>query len=140
MVFRSGFDPFQSFRDLDNLGLLNTRFAPGRVFPALNVWEQGDELYAEAEIPGLKGEDLDITVVGNELTIKGQRQEAPIDGSVFHRRERGAGAFTRVVRLPAEIDASKVQATLHDGVLTLKLPKAESAKARKIQVTTQSEG
>lgn len=139
MVFRSGFDPFQPFRDLENLGFLAPRIAPGRAFPALNVWEQGDDFYAEAELPGLKSEDLDITVVGNELTLKGQRKEEPEQGNVSHRRERGVGTFTRVVRLPVDIDASKVQATLHDGVLTLKLPKAESAKARKIQVNTQGQ-
>lgn len=137
MVFRSGFDPFQPFRDLENLGLLTPRFVPGRAFPALNVWEQGDDFFAEAELPGLQSEDLDIVVVGNEVTIKGQRPDAPPDGNVYHRRERGAGAFSRVVRLPVDVDASNVQATLRNGVLTLKLPKAESAKARKIQVTTQ---
>jgi HSP20 family protein len=139
MVFRRGFDPFQQLRsELENFSIASPRFAAGRVFPALNIWEQGDELFAEAEIPGVKSEHLEISVVGNELTIKGQRQDAAEDGAAYHRRERGVGAFTRVVRLPFEVDTARVQATLRDGILLVTLPKADSAKPRKIQVTSKS--
>ncbi len=104
------------------------------MFPALNVWQDGDNLLAEAELPGVKSEDLEISVVGSELTIHGRRPESNDEGTSFHRRERGAGEFTRVVRLPVEVDPDKVQASLQDGVLRLTLPKAEAAKPRKIQV------
>lgn len=104
-------------------------------FPALNVWECGEELYAEAEVPGLKAEDLDISVVGSDLTIRGRRGAQLPEGSVAHRQERGSGEFTRVLRLPIEVDAAKVEASLKDGVLLIKLPKAESAKPKKIKVS-----
>ena len=115
-----------------------------RLFPAalgtprLNVWEEGDVFYAEAELAGVKSEDLDLSVVGKQLTIKGQRRApegtASLDTVTFHRRERGHGEFVRSIMLPVEVDAAQVSATLVDGVLTVKLPKAESAKPRKINV------
>ena len=107
-----------------------------RSFPAINVWEVGDDLYAEAEVPGVKSEDVDVSVVGGDLTIRGRRGEAPEEGTAVHRRERGRGEFTRVLRLPIDVDAAKVEATLKDGVLLVKLPKSEAAKPRKIKVTT----
>lgn len=105
-------------------------------FPALNVWDDGEALYAEAEVPGLKGEDLDISVVGADLTIRGRRGGEQREGVAYHRQERGTGEFNRVLRLPEEVDADKVEATLTDGVLLVKLPKAESAKPKKIKVST----
>jgi len=110
--------------------------APSRGFPLLNVWESEGSLHAEAEVPGLRMEDLEILVVGNELIIKGARDAGSdeAEGRVFHRRERGDGVFSRVVRLPIEIDAGKVSATLKDGILSIDLPKAEVAKPKRIEV------
>ena len=105
-----------------------------RTFPALNVWEEGDKLLAEAEVPGLKMDDLEVTVQGDELTIKGERQADEEEDVTYHRRERGLGRFSRVIRLPVEVNADKVQATLRDGVLTITLPKAEAVLPRKIEV------
>jgi HSP20 family protein len=115
-----------------------TRLVTGRGFPAVNVWEDGENVFVEAEVPGLKAEDLDITVVGDELTLKGERSEASEEQASFHRRERGIGPFTRVVRLSSEVKADQVQASLTDGILLLKLPKTEAAKPRKIKVKTAS--
>lgn len=115
-----------------------TRLVTGRGFPALNVWEDGENVFVEAEVPGLKAEELDITVVGDELTLKGERSEASEEQASFHRRERGIGPFTRVIRLSSEVKADQVQATLTDGILLLKLPKTEAAKPRKIKVKTAS--
>lgn len=103
-------------------------------FPALNIWEDEGSLYAEAEVPGLKMEDIEILVSGRELTVKGQRKQGDNREEVYHRRERGTGAFSRVIRLPVDVDSGQVEATLASGVLTLKLPKAEAARLRKIQV------
>lgn len=109
-------------------------FASVRAFPAINVWEDGERLIAEAEVPGLSMEDMEIYVVGNELTIKGHRK-TPEDGRrAFHRRERGTGEFSRVITLPVEVNADKVEATLKEGVLTVTMPKAESARPRKISI------
>ncbi len=105
-------------------------------FPAVNVWEDGDRLCLEAEIPGVEPDDLDLQVVADELTIKGHLGPLEERNLTYHRQERGTGDFTRLVRLPVEIDADKVGAVLKDGVLTLTLPKAEVARPRKITVKT----
>jgi HSP20 family protein len=114
--------------------MLQRAGVPVRAFPALNVWEEGDNFYVEAELPGVRHEDLDIQVVGNTLTLKGQRGGSAPEGVAYHRQERGTGEFVRVVRVPSEVNADKVEAELKDGVLRLTLPKAEVAKPRKIQV------
>lgn len=113
---------------------VNAWFSPGVGAPRLNVWEANDAFFAEAEVPGLKQEDLDVSVVGNQLTIKGKRETTTDKEAVFHRRERSVGEFVRAITLPTEIDADKVSATLTGGVLTVTLPKAEAAKPRKINV------
>lgn len=112
-------------------------WVPGTQYPAVNVWETDQELFVEAEVPGVKESDLEIFVVGEELTIKGRRSSAP-EGTSFHRQERGVGPFTRVVRLPVEVDADKVDARLREGVLEIRLPKAPTARPRKIQVNAAS--
>ena len=107
-----------------------------RGYPALNTWEDGDSAYVEAELPGLRLEDVEIYVAGNELRIGGERKIASPEGASWHRRERTQGRFSRTVTLPWEIDADRVEATLRDGVLTVKLPKCESCKPRKVKVLT----
>jgi len=104
--------------------------------PAANVWEQGDALLVEMEVPGVQSDQIDIATVGGELSIKIERPAPPQENVTFHRRERPVGSFTRVLRLPVEIDADRVEADLRDGVLTVTLPKAEAAKPRKINVTS----
>lgn len=103
-------------------------------YPPLNVWEDGDSLYAEAELPGVKSEDLEITVLAGDLTIQGRRNTSAGEGVAFHRQERGTGQFNRVIRLPFEVASERVEASLRDGVLLVKLPRAESAKPKKIAI------
>lgn len=105
-----------------------------RAFPPLNVWEENDDFVVEAEVPGLQMQNIDVEVLGNELTVKGRREPVAQENVTYHRQERGHGEFTRVLTLPVDVNPEKVQATLRDGVLTIRLPKAEAAKARKIQV------
>ncbi len=107
-----------------------------RAFPAVNAWEDGDRLFIEAEIPGLTMEDIEVQVTGNELTIKGERHPVEGENLTFHRQERGMGSFCRTLTLPTEVNAENVEAVLKDGVLTITLPKADEAKARKIAVRT----
>lgn len=140
----NGFNPIGQLRDeVDRLfgdffgqapDALRRPALAGRAFPAVNLWERGDDLYAEAEVPGLGADDVDISVVGNELVIKGRRMDLDEEGVSYHRRERGVGEFSRTLRLPVEVDAEKVEATLRDGVLLIRLPKAAAARPRKIQV------
>ena len=143
-VLRDWFRP-QSFgqarREMDRVfgevfgpvGAAWDRLAVGG-YPSLNVWEEGDALHAEAELAGVRGEDLDISVVGKQLTIRGRRNAGVAEQATYHRRERAVGEFARTVTLPYEVDAEKVEASLVDGVLKLVLPKAEAAKPRKINV------
>lgn len=137
----SSISPFNGLRwDLDRLWdaftpFTETPFESATPFPALNVWEEGKHFVAEAELPGLSLEDIELNVVGNELHLKGRRQP-PEEKWTYHRRERGAGAFSRVLTLPVDIDADKVEATLKHGVLTITLPKAPEALARKIAIKT----
>lgn len=103
-------------------------------FPAINVWEDERHLFAEAELPGLKMEELEVLISGQELTIKGRRSDHPREGATFHRRERGIGEFSRSVTLPIAVDADNVQAALRGGVLVVTLPKAQEVLPRKIKV------
>ena len=146
MIFRypSVQYPFDQFRDgVDRLltgvfgprveGMLPPVF---RSQPAVNVWEQGNALLVEMEVPGIKNDQVNISVVGGELSIKIDRPEVEQENVRYHRRERPVGSFTRVLRLPVEVNADRVEAELRDGVLSITLPKAESAKPRKINVAT----
>jgi HSP20 family protein len=107
-------------------------------YPAVNVWEDDDHVYAEAELPGMELSDLEIYVTrGNQLTIKGERKQPPAGKAFWHRQERGFGSFTRVLTLPVDVDPDKVEARLHNGVLTITLPKSETARPRKIPVKAE---
>jgi len=103
-------------------------------YPGVNLWEDGDTAYVEAELPGLSMDDVEIYVTGNELTINGERKIAGPENAAYHRRERAAGRFSRMLTLPWEVDADKVEAKLHNGVLTVTLPKCESCKPKKVKV------
>lgn len=111
-------------------------------YPAINVWEEpdGSVAHIEAELPGMTIGNLDVSVLGNEVTISGERrigQEGDAARDVtWHRRERGVGKFSRTLTLPWEIDADHVEARLHDGVLDVKLPKAESSRPKKVKLLT----
>jgi HSP20 family protein len=145
---RGTFPQFQQWRDEVDRLFSNfaahptvagaTRYVTGRAFPSVNLWEDNDNLYAECELPGVRSEDLDISVVGNELTFKGRRPDSGEPQATFHRRERGCGPFSRAIAVPSEIDADRVQANLREGVLRITMPKAESAKPRKVQVRTSA--
>jgi HSP20 family protein len=107
-------------------------------YPALNVWEDAEAVFAEAELPGLKLEDVEIYVTGSDqLTIKGKREPAKRSPAVWHRQERGFGSFQRTVTLPLPVEADRVEARLENGVLTIRMPKAEAAKPRKIPVKSE---
>lgn len=103
--------------------------------PQLSVWEDESAVYAEADLPGVDPAKLEVTVTeGNQLTVQAERSAPEVPGAVWLRQERPFGRFTRVVSLPALIDADKVEAKYAEGVLRLRLPKHEAAKPRKIVV------
>jgi HSP20 family protein len=103
--------------------------------PAVNVWETADAFHVELEVPGFVQDNLQVQVSQKtHLTIQGERPAQEAEGGRWHRRERMSGRFSRVLELPAPVDADKVEAKLENGVLHLSLPKAEEAKPRRIVV------
>ena len=103
-------------------------------YPQVNIWEDENHLYAEAELPGMQLDQIEVFVSdNNQVTIQGERKPEEIQGT-WHRRERGFGKFSRVVELPYDVDADKVEARFEHGVLRLTLPKAEHVKPRRIRV------
>jgi HSP20 family protein len=112
----------------------STRSFEGR-FPAVNTSEDEKGYTVEAELPGLKREDIEISVLGNELRIAGGAETKKDEENVtYHRRERFTGRFARVLRFPVDIDGEKVQAGYEAGILTIHLPKAAAALPRRIEV------
>jgi HSP20 family protein len=107
------------------------------VFPLLNLTEDKDNYYIRAELPGVKGDELDIQVTGKNLSISGERKiAAEEEGAKYHRREREAGTFSRMVGLPGDVDADKVKARLENGILSIVVSKAEVAKPKQITVSS----
>ncbi|RMF41904.1 MAG: Hsp20/alpha crystallin family protein [Planctomycetota bacterium] len=105
------------------------------VYPPLNLWEDDNNLYVEAELPGFELSDIEIFVNGdNQLVLKGERKPPEVEGGTWHRQERGYGAFNRMVELPEHVDPDKVTAEFKNGVLTVTMPKREDAKPRRIEV------
>jgi HSP20 family protein len=109
--------------------------ATGAWLPAVDIFEEGDNLILQAEVPGVGKEELDVRVENNILTLSGERrQQKEIKDEQFHRLERSYGKFVRSFTLPVGIDTERIKAEFKDGLLTLTLPKAEEAKPKRIKV------
>ena len=102
--------------------------------PRTNLYDNGEHLTMEVEVPGIAKEDLNIKIQGNYLEISGSRKNDTAEGYVAHRVERGATTFTRSFTLPSDLDTEKVEARLANGMLTLTLPKLEAAKPKQITI------
>jgi len=141
---RQGWDPFQELGRLqDEVSRLFDTTGFGKPFlayrepsfPLMNVFSNEHESVLFAEMPGVEMKDLEITIAGTTITIKGERKlRREVSEEKFYRRERGAGPFGRSLELPHKVDADKVEATLKDGVLRVRLPKAPEVKPRRIEV------
>lgn len=104
-------------------------------YPPVNVWDDDDNIYLEAELPGITLENLEITITdGNRLSLKGQREPAEAGKMTWHRQERGFGSFSRTLTLPVLVDSERVEARFELGDLCVKLPKSPKAKPRLIAV------
>ncbi|MFW6184045.1 MAG: Hsp20/alpha crystallin family protein [Chloroflexota bacterium] len=109
--------------------------------PALDVIETEEAFVVKASVPGIAPDDLDITLVDNVLTIKGQRQAEELDeGEIYHLQEHSYGAFSRSITLPVSVEADEVQAQYDNGILHLFVPKTEEVRPRRIPVNVQSSG
>jgi HSP20 family protein len=103
--------------------------------PAMDVHQTGDEIIVTASLPGLKAEDVDITITGQTLAIRGEfKADEKVERDQYLYRERRYGTFHRQVELPVRVQGDATTATFEDGVLTLKIPKAEEVKPRQIKV------
>ena len=103
-------------------------------FPPINVFQQGDDILAIIELPGVDKKDLEIQAKENIIRISGRKAINYQEGASLHRRERQSGEFDRSLSLPVEIDPDRIKAEYHDGVLALFLPRAESSKPRTIKI------
>jgi HSP20 family protein len=135
---------FDTFREMERLQQQFNRLFDSNAwrvageFPPINVWTSEDSATVTAEVPGLSPEDIDISVVNDTLTLKGERRPEPLgEGESLHRQERGFGQFARTIQLPYRVDAEKVEASFKRGILTITLPRSEADKPRKISVRGQ---
>ena len=138
-TYRPSFGEFDRLmRDMNRLfyGMSDypTRLQRSGVFPAVNLTQDAQNYFIRAELPGLKAEDLTINAEDNSISISGERKIESEEGVKYHRSERDAGKFSRVLNMPGEIDNEKIEANLKDGILTVVVPKAEKAKPRQIAV------
>ena len=104
--------------------------------PALDLYQNNDNLVALVELPGMRKEDIEISLHDGTLSIAGERESSHSNGEQAERSERYMGSFRRTISLPARVDANKVSATYRDGILTITLPKAEEAKPKRINVAS----
>jgi HSP20 family protein len=125
-------------RDMNRLfAQMPTGFAAdvAPTFPAMNVWTDEDGAVVTVELPGVAPDGIDVSVVGDTLTLKGSRQPDELEeGETYHRRERRYGVFTRTFQLPFQVEPDQVEANFGNGVLQISLPRAEQDKPRKIAV------
>lgn len=134
------------FRELLTLGddmdrFFNTFFdnppeeVEGFWSPTVDIKEDNENFLVKVELPGLKKEDIKISVRGNMLSVSGERKhESETKNKTFHRIERSYGRFSRTTALPSDVDPDKAKATYKDGILTITLPKPESSKLNEIEV------
>jgi HSP20 family protein len=119
---------------LERFGAFPSAQAAHGAVPAVNLYETEDAYVLTAEVPGLAPEELEISLEGTTVTLRGERKTAPEEGASVHRNERASGAFRRAFDLPVPIDAEKAEAVHRHGVLTLRLPKAPEHRPRQISV------
>ena len=144
MTFMTRWSPVRDLAalEIDRLNrMFDTAFAgeplaQGGWLPPVDIFETSQkDVVLKVDLPGMKREDIKVTFENNILSVEGERQlvgDAPVD--LFHRAERGHGAFRRSFSLPATVEGSRVDASYVDGVLTVKLPRREEARPRQIPV------
>ena len=110
--------------------------------PAIDIYEDNDAIVVKAEVPGLRPDDVQISVEDNVLTLRGERkiESESEKREGFHRRERSYGAFSRSFTLPATVDSEHIEADLSDGVLTLRVPKKAAPEPKRIEIKSGASG
>lgn len=103
-------------------------------YPAMNVYVSDEAVLVKAELPGYEAKDIDVSVMQNTLTVRGERAGEPDEKRSYHRRERVAGEFVRSLELPTNVDADGVNAELRNGILTITLPRVVEERLKNIEV------
>jgi HSP20 family protein len=139
-LFRNPWADFERMRrELDAIFQSSGAESAGRagatVFPALNISEDSGHLYVRAEIPGVPASEVEISIEGDTLTIRGERNTCSTEEKhSYHRRELESGRFSRAITLPAKVQVDRIEAKAANGIVTIILPKAEAAMPRQIKV------
>jgi HSP20 family protein len=139
------YDPFRELRSLhDELSRVfvdpftgsGEEITRGVWSPSVDVFENDDKIVLEAELPGMKADEVDVSIENNVVTIKGERKfEKKEEKDNYHRIERSYGSFTRSFTLPRTVTGDEASADFENGVLKITLPKREEARARKIEIS-----
>jgi len=126
---------FDDFFGRNQLGRAPVKGADGRWIPAVDISEDEDNLFVDVEVPGMKKEDIKVSLEHNVLSLKGEKkQEKEVKDENYHRWERSYGSFARSFELPVPVQSDKIKASYHDGVLHIALPKAEEVKPKEIPI------
>jgi HSP20 family protein len=141
---REEWDPFADLLDLQrqinrlfdiSFSRNPVKFATEEILPAIDLYETNDSYVVEAELPGLKQNEIDVNIEEDSLVIKGEKKrEKELKEDNYHRAERFYGKFERRIALPSNIDKDKVKASYKDGILKISIPKKEEAKPKQIKV------
>jgi len=107
------------------------------VWPRTNLYDAGNELIVTAEVPGMTGKDVEVTVHQNVMSLTGKREQVIPEGYSVHRQERGPIEFKRTFSLPCKVDSEKTNAVVKDGILTIRMAKAPESQPRQITVQAQ---
>jgi HSP20 family protein len=106
--------------------------------PALDVFEDKDDIVVKGDLPGMTKDDIQVDLFGNRLTIKGEKKkEEEVKRENYYRSERSYGSFTRTLELPVEVKTDAAKASFKDGVLEIRLPKSEEAKKKQVKLTVE---
>lgn len=112
--------------------------ATEEVMPAIDIFEDNGNIVLKAELPGIKKEDIDVTLADGAITISGEKKkEEEVKQKDYYKWERSYGSFVRSFTLPAEVQADKITSVFKDGILEVKMPKSEAAKSKEIKVKIQ---
>jgi HSP20 family protein len=144
MHWQRSWDPLRELqREVGRLFESLEPFASSRrvhLYPPLNLYDAGDRYILSAQVPGMAPDEIDLTITGETLSMRGERKRTEgVKDDSYRRQERPMGRWSRTVTLPDRVDIAQVSASFTNGILTVSLPKAEGAKPRHIAVTASPE-
>ena len=140
MPYRWWGDPMAMFNEMRRLQQSAGREPEAQreyagVYPAVNIYDDGEVFMIRAEVPGIDKSKLEITTKGNRLSLRGERMRTTPETEVaYHRRERDMGVFHRVITLPEQVNSSTTTASYKNGVLEIYCPRSEAAKAHRVEI------